>query len=194
MRMSRNINWFGLAAGALVLIVMGVSFYMPWWELTIGQSLMKVNASPVNTNLGAFGSQFNIPLIWALNLIGILTFAVSGVVLLVYSLIPAKPYSSQLLSFSYKKPLYILISFIAGLLVLTSIAGFLGFGIPLQGSSNFSLPTQFMPMGLSVSTTVSASLQLPFWLGIAAVGLCIATRLYHGRAARLPEMAMKTQV
>jgi hypothetical protein len=192
--MTRSVNWFGLAAGTLILIVMGISFYIPWWQLTIGQSLIKVNASPVNTNLGAFGSQLNLPLIWALNLIGILTFAVSGVVLIVYSLIPAKPYSSQLLSFSYKKPLYLLITFIAGLLVLTSIAGFFGFGIPLQGSANFALPTQFMPMGLSVSTTISASLQLPFWLGIAAVGLCIATRLYHARAARLPEMALKTQV
>ena len=77
--MVRKINWFGMAAGIITLIVLVISFYFPWWQLTIGQNLIKVNASPVNTNFGLFGgAQFTIPLIWALNLISILTFTACG--------------------------------------------------------------------------------------------------------------------
>lgn len=189
----RSINWFGLAAGIIILVLLIVSFYIPWWTLTIGQNLIKVNASPVNTNFALFGSQFTIPLIWASNLVGILTLAASGIVLLIYSLMPAKPYSKQLLGFSYKKPIYILISFVAVLIVVISIAGFIGLSVPLIGSGNLALPNQFMPTGLSISGTLSASFQLPFWLSIVAVGLCIATRFYHGRAAKLPEMVPLAQ-
>ena len=109
--MGRKINWFGLAAGIITLIVLVISFYVPWWQLTIGENLIKVNASPVNTNFGLFGTQFTVPLIWALNLISILTFTASGLVMLIYSLNPTKSYSKHLLGFSYKKPLYVLIIF-----------------------------------------------------------------------------------
>ena len=91
---------------------------------------------PVNTNFGLFGgAQFTIPLIWALNLISILTFTASGMIMLIYSLNPTKSYSKHLLGFSYKKPLYVLISFAAGLVAIIIIAGFLGMSIPLMGSA-----------------------------------------------------------
>ena len=175
----RKINWFALAAGVITLIVLVISLYVPWWQLTIGDNLMKVNASPVNTNFGLLGAQFTIPLIWALNLVSILTFTASGLVMLLYSFIPTKSYSKQLLGFSYKKPLFSVITFVAGLLVTTSIAGLLGVSIPLMGSTTLMLPTD-LTMGVSISALVSGSFQLPFWLAIVAVVLCIAARLYHG--------------
>ena len=94
--MVRKINWFGMAAGIITLIVLVISFYIPWWQLTIGQNLIKVNASPVNTNFGLFGgAQFTIPLIWALNIISILTFTACGLVMLIYSVNPTKSYSKH---------------------------------------------------------------------------------------------------
>ena len=183
--MGRSINWFGLSAGIITLIVLVISLYVPWWQLTIGQNLIKINASPVNTNFGLFGgAQFTIPLIWALNLISILTFTACGLVMLIYSLNPAKSYSKQLLGFSYKRPLYVLISFVAGLVVIIAVAGFLGMSIPLMGSTTLSLPAQFMPSGLSISTLVSGNFQLPFYLAIVAAALCIAARLYHRNLAK----------
>jgi hypothetical protein len=190
--MDRKINWFGLAAGIITLIVLVISFYVPWWQLTIGENLIKVNASPVNTNFGLFGTQFTVPLIWALNLISILTFTASGLVMLIYSLNPTKSYSKHLLGFSYKKPLYVLIIFVAGLAAITIIAGFLGVSIPLMGSTSLSLPTQFMPTGLSISALVSGSFQLPFYLAIAAAALCIAARLYHKNLAKIPKTEPET--
>ena len=135
--MGRSINWFGLSAGIITLIVLVISFYVPWWQLTIGQNLIKINASPVNTNFGLFGgAQFTIPLIWALNLISILTFTACGLVMLIYSLNPTKSYSKHLLGFSYKKPLYVLIFFAVGLVAIVIIAGFLRNEYSSHGLSN----------------------------------------------------------
>jgi hypothetical protein len=82
--MNRRINWFAFAAGIITLTVLVVSLFIPWWQLTVGDNLMRVNASPVNTNFGLFGAQFTIPLIWALNLVSVLTFTASGLVMLLY--------------------------------------------------------------------------------------------------------------
>jgi hypothetical protein len=185
--MERRINWFGLAAGIITLVVVVVSLFLPWWQLTIGDKLIQVNASPMNTNFGLLSLQFTIPLIWAWNLASILTFVAAGLVMLLYSVIPTKSYSKELLGFSYKKPIYALISFVVGLLVLVAIASFAGVSIPVMGSSNVALPTQFMPFGLSISALVSANFQLPFWLAVVAAALCIAARLYHRRVAKAPK-------
>ena len=191
-KVGRSINWFGLSAGIITLIVLVISIYVPWWQLTIGQNLIKVDASPLNTNFGLFGAQFTIPLIWALNLISILTFTACGLVMLIYSLNPTKSYSKHLLVFSYKKPLYVLISFVAGLLAIVIIAGFLGMSIPLTGSATLTLPTQFISSGLSISALISGSFELPFYLAIVAAALCIAARIYHKNLAKIPKTAPET--
>jgi hypothetical protein len=191
--MGRSINWFGLSAGIITLVMLVISFYVPWWQLTIGQNLIKVNASPVNTNFGLFGgAQFTVPLIWALNLISILTFTACGLVMLIYSVNPTKPYSKHLLAFSYKKPLYALISFAAVLVIIVIIAGFLGMSIPLMGSTTLTLPTQFISSDLSISALVSGNFQLPFYLAIVAAALCIAARLYHKKLAKIPKTTPET--
>ena len=131
--MKRRINWFGLAAGIITLIVLAVSLFVPWWQLTIGDKLLQVNASPLNTNFGLLDLNFTVPLLWAWNLVSVLIFAAAGVVMLFYSIFPTRSYSKELLGFSYKKPLYILISFIVGLVVMIFIAGAIGFNIPVVG-------------------------------------------------------------
>ena len=192
--MVRKINWFGMAAGIITLIVLIISFYIPWWQLTIGQNLIKVNASPVNTNFGLFGgAQFTIPLIWALNIISILTFTACGLVMLIYSVNPTKSYSKHLLGFSYKKPLYAVISFVVGLVLIVIIAGFFGIHIPLTGSATVTLPTQLISSGLSISALVSGGFQLPFYLAIAAAALCIAARLFHSHVVKTETLSPSTE-
>jgi NADH:ubiquinone oxidoreductase subunit 6 (subunit J) len=178
--MGRSINWFALSAGIIVLIVLVISLYLPWWRLTIGTNLINVNASPVNTNFNVLGTQFTIPLIWALNLISILTFTASGVVMLIYSLIPTNPYAKDLLSFSYKKPLYAVVGFVVGLVIIIFGVGYFGLNVPLMGSANLTLPSNWT-MGATVSALVSGNFLLPFWLAIAGAALCIVARIYHGR-------------
>ena len=163
----------------MTLVVLVISLYVPWWQLTVGQNLVKINASPVNTNFGVFGDQFTIPMIWALNLITILTFSASGIIMLIYSLVPTKPYAKHLLSFSYKKPLYSVISFVAVLAIVLMIAGHFGMYLPINSSATVTLPPNWT-MGATVSAIVSGTFQLPFFLAIAAAALCIIARLFHG--------------
>ena len=178
--MGRVVNWVGVAAGVATLLVVVVSFFVPWWQLTVGENLLNVNASPVNTNFGLFGTQFTLPLIVALNLISILTFVCSGTMMLTYSVIPTKPYAKHLLGFSYKKPLYALIAFLISLAAIVSLAGVFGLSIPFIGAADVALP-ESLSMGVSVSASVLASFLFPFWLAVAASVLCIAARVYHGR-------------
>ena len=61
-----------------------VSLFIPWWQLTIGDKLLQVNASPIDTNFGLVNTQFTLPIIWAWNMATILTFIAAGVVMLIY--------------------------------------------------------------------------------------------------------------
>jgi hypothetical protein len=188
--MDRSINWFALGAGILTLILLIVSLYLPWWQLTVGESLIKVNASPLNTNFSLFGTLFTVPLIWALNLVSILTFTACGLIMLIYSLIPTKSYANHLLGFAYRKPLYIIVGFLAGLIAIIIGAGYFGLSLPLMGSATVTLPTSWT-MGATVSALISASFQLPFWLAITSAVLCILARMFHSHYSRQNIKAQK---
>ena len=177
----KDINWFALVGGILLLVVLAVSIYFPWWQIIIGQNLLTVNASPVNTNFGLMGTPFNIPLIFALNLGALLTFLACGIILIIYSILPSKPYSKDLLNFSYRKPLYAVIIFVIAMIGINVIANSaLGINIPIQGKSNIEIPSSFMfGLNVTVSVLITTSLMWPFWLGIVAAILCIGARLYH---------------
>jgi hypothetical protein len=187
-----RVNWFGVAGGALTLAVIVVSLYNPWWQLTIGENLMKVNASPMNTNFGLLGTQFTVPLIYALNIGSILTFLFSGTIMLIYSFMPTKPYAKDLLGFAWRKPLYSVLFSVVGLTVIILIAQtILGINIPLVGTSTVILPSQFT-MGANISVMVSSAYQWPFYLAIVAAGLCITARIYHRKVSRPLEVAAQT--
>ncbi len=176
-----KINWFGVAGGALTLIVIVVSLYYPWWQLTIGDGLMKVNASPMNTNFGLLSTQFTIPLIYALNLGSILTFLCSGIIMLIYSVIPTKPYAKDLLGFAWKKPIYAVMFSVIGLAItLVILQTTVGLNVPLTGTGQIILPSAFT-MGVNISITVNSAFQWPVILAIAAAALCICARIYHRR-------------
>jgi hypothetical protein len=134
----------------------------------------------VNTNFGLLGASFTIPLIWALNIVGTLIFITSGIAMLVYSVTPTKSYSKELLSFSYKKPLFAIIGFVISLLVIAYVASSLGFSVPIMGSTNINLPSNLI-MGVRVSASASGSFQMVFLLAIVAAALCVAARIYDGR-------------
>jgi uncharacterized integral membrane protein len=181
---TKQLNWFALIGGILILLLIPISIYFPWWQLIIGKNLITINASPVNTNINFIGTQFSAPLIWAMNLTGTLTFLASGIIMLIYALIPTKPYSKDLLSFGYRKPLYTVILYLAGLLVMTfATQSFLGKGIPIAGTTNLTLPSN-LTMGANISVLVSSTFQWPFYLGIVATGLCLTARVYHTRLAK----------
>src|SRR4030067_576468 len=97
--MKANLNWFGLVGGALTIVVVVVSLFSPWWQLTVGDNFVQANASPVNTNFSFLGTAFTIPLIWALNIVSSLSLVLSGAVMLVYSFMLAIYYFNYVLRF-----------------------------------------------------------------------------------------------
>jgi hypothetical protein len=191
--MLKQINWFALVGGSLILSLLLISFYFPWWQLIIGDNLFTVNVSPVNTNLSFFGAPFSIPLIWAMNFASILTFLASGIIMLIYAVKPTKSYSKDLLGFGYRKPLYAVIACAAGLLIVTfAVKVAFGISIPLMGTGNMVLPSSLTPMGVNVSVIGLAGFQWPFWLAIVAAGLCIAARVYHRKLSSTPKQILQT--
>jgi hypothetical protein len=187
-----KINWFGFVGGALTILMIVVSMFYPWWQLTVGDDLIKINASPVNTNFGFLDASFTIPFIWALNVIGLLTLLLSGVAMLIYSVMPAKSFAKPLLDFGYKKPLFTFLFFVIGLVAVTMILqAVLDFNLPLMGSATNTLPIPFAS-GVTISVFLSAGFQWSFWLAVVAAALCIAARLYHKKVATTQQPAVTT--
>lgn len=177
--MQGKINWFGLAGSVAIIVLIIISLFVPWWQLTVGDDLVKANASPVNTNFNFAGDSFTIPLIWALNIGSIISLTAGGIAVLIYSVKPAESYSKRLLNFGYRKPLYSLLFFVIGLLAITMlIKSIFSLDVPLIGSVRTTLP-QSMTQGTTVSVLMSAAFIWPFWLAAVAAGLCITARFYH---------------
>jgi hypothetical protein len=176
-----KINWFGLAGSVAIFVLIVVSLFISWWQLTVGDDLVKANASPIYTNFNFVGDSFTIPLLLALNIGSAISLAAGGIAILVYSVRPAGSYSKRLLGFGYRKPLYSVVLFVIGLVIITFIVkSVFSLEVPLVGSSIVTLP-QSMTQGTTVSVPLSAVFLWPFWLAVAAAGLCIAARLYHSR-------------
>jgi hypothetical protein len=178
-----KINVVALVAGVLTLVLIAVSIFVPWWRMTVGKpAIASVNVSPVSLNLDLLGNAIGIPIIYALNIATALTLAAGGIIMLIYAVKPNKPYSSKLLGFSYKKPLWAVVLFVVSMFVMSFLVErFSGFAFPLMGASSLSLPSGMAPDGVSVSVAVSAGFGWPFYLAIVVAGLCIAARLYHRR-------------
>ncbi len=186
-----KINWFGLAGGIVTIVVIIVSLSYPWWLLTAGGHIVRANVSPLNTNFAFLGTAFTVPLILALNIASLLTLIASGVVMLIYSMVPTKTYSMHLLGFAYKKPLFAVLFFVIVLFVITLIVqALIGFNIPLIGSTTVTLPEN-VTYGVTISVLVSSGFQWPFWLAVVAAVLCIAARVYHKKVVKsqLPAQA-----
>ena len=181
--MKLRLNWVGLAGGVTTIVVVVVSLFYPWWQLRVGDGLVTANVSPLNTSCDVLGASVSMPLIWAVNIASLLSFLASGITMIIYSLMPRKSYSKTLLGFAYKKPLYTVLIFVIFLLASTLIVqALLQFSVPLAGSASSTFPIPLV-QGANVSVSISAGFQLPFWLAIAAAGLCIGARIYHKRVA-----------
>jgi hypothetical protein len=182
--MQGKINFVAMAAAVSTLVLVVVSWFVPWWRLTMGNNpeIALVNVSPVNINLTVLSTPLTIPLMWAISIVGLLTLTVGAIVLLIYSVKPNKPYSMKLLGFGYKKPLGEVIILAISLVGLSfGVANFAGVAIPIVGSGTMTLPGG-LTGGQNVAVNVTTSFEWPFYFAIAVAGLCVAARLYHKKA------------
>ena len=174
-------NWFGLAGGIGVLVLIVVSFFVPWWQLLAGDNLVTANVSPIYTYFDFAGSSFTIPLLLAVNISCILLLAMGGTTIFLYSARPAASYSRTLLKFSFWLPLVGVILFMLGLVLITLVANTLwDVDIPLFGSARVTLPSS-VTSGATVSVLLTAGFQWPFVLALVAAVLCFGARFYDKR-------------
>ena len=59
-----RINWFGLAGGIATILLIAVSMFVPWWQLTVGDSIVAAGVSPIYTNFSLIGNSFTVPLLF----------------------------------------------------------------------------------------------------------------------------------
>ena len=187
----KNVNWIGLVSGTLLIAVILLSLYNPWWQLRIGD-FGYANFSPLNTAFSFLGITFLIPLLTAINISCLLLLSISAALMIAYSVNPTKKYSKQLLCWSYKKPLAILITFVVVIVVLSLLASFIAnkyaqidFTLPIMGTSVIQVPSELLGelSGVQIGVAVSGGFQWTFYLAIAATGLCIATRILYSKAS-----------
>ena len=187
----KNINWFALVGGVLTLVLAVASVFVPWWQLTIGQTIARIGLSPVNMPTNIMGYSVAIPIIETINWIFMATFVACGIVLAVYSIFPTKPYSKRLLTFAYKKPFEILIAFIVLMLLLTNLGMIIGtmaqrstgqsvgdLNVPWVGAKNLQLPSA-VGQSMAGSIAVSTGFGWTFWLAVIVAALCLGAGIYH---------------
>ena len=190
-----NVNWFALVGGALTIVLTVSSMFVPWWQITIGQTLAKIGFSPVNLSTNIVGYNIALPIVTAISYMFFLLLVSAGIVLIIYSIIPGNPYSKRLLSYAYKKPLGTLIAFILLMLFVTNagiifgmMAGSSGMSgadlnFPWVGAKTLQLPSS-MSQGILRGIAISAELEWTFWLAVSVGVLCVAARLYDKKLYR----------
>jgi hypothetical protein len=178
-------NWFGLVAGPLMILL---PFLGAWWSLTAGTGAVDFSLSPFSFRLVALDRSVSSTLVRFICLGASLTLVISGVFLILASLYPRRWWSSRLLKFGATKLLWMWISFLL-LLILLSVAGnFLagkvsaleGFRLPyLSGSSTPVLNVD----DAVVTLPLRMSLRWPFFFALAPMVLGVLSRIYHRRLA-----------
>ena len=191
--MERKINLLGIAGGIAALILATVSLFVPWWQLSIANGLVKLNVSPLNINVSLPGySGITVPLIWAITMACSLSLIASGIIMLIYAASPLKPYAKRLLGFAYKTPLVLVVVFTVLLFVLTFVAQkAVGLYIPLMGSANLQVPQQ-LTSNVIISVTVTATFLWTYWFAVVTAGLCVAARIFHRKIS--PTLQKQTEL
>jgi len=187
---AKSVNWFALVGGVLTLVLAVASLFVPWWQITVGHTLAKIGLSPVNLSTDIVGYSVALPIIMAISWMFMVMLASAGIVLTVYSIMPARPYSKRLLGFAYQKPLGTLIGFLVLMLLVTNGGTIFGMmvgssnmsgadlNVPWVGAKTLQLPSS-ISQGAIHGIAVSTEFGWTFWLAVAVAGLCVAARLYH---------------
>ncbi|MCJ7633909.1 hypothetical protein MUP77_16175 [Candidatus Bathyarchaeota archaeon] len=186
----KNVKWIGLASGFMLVAVILLSLFNPWWQLKVGE-FGYANFSPLNTVFSFLGITFLVPLLNAVSISCLLLLSISAALMIVYSVRPNKSYSKQLLYWSYKTPLSILITFAVSIVVLSLLVSFIAkqyanidFTLPIMGTSVIPVPSELLGQlsRVQIGLAVSGAFQWTFFLAVAAAVLCLATRISYGKA------------
>ena len=179
----RTVNWFGLAAGAMMLVL---PFMGAWWYAEVGDSAMRLELSPFHYSVEILEQPLTSSLVGYF-LLGVkLSVLIGGLLLSVGSLATNRWWGEKLMRFGATKVLWMVVSFIItlvlGALLLNHVLPAFMSGMLRGGEMSLNVP---YVVGASASTvqvenaTLSAPLTLSFtetfWIAVftAILGLSL---------------------
>jgi len=182
----REFNWFGLIAGPLMILL---PLLGAWWEFELGAGAVDLSFSPFTFRLEALGEPVRSTLVSYICLGASLTLVISGVFLLLASLYPRRWWSERLLKFGATKLLWMWISFLLLLILLSAVGNLLAGrfsaleGLRLPYLSGSSTPVLNVDDAV-VTLPLRMSLRWPFFFALAPMVLGVLSRIYHRRFAK----------
>ncbi len=186
-------NWFGLVAGVLMLLL---PFLGPWWRATVGTGAMDIALSPFDYSISLLGQPISSTLVGYFLLAAKLSVIIGGVLMIAGSVGAKRWWGRRLVRFGAMKVFWMVIGLIALLLLgaffLESILPNLMSGMVEGGTMQFNVPyvegvaTSTIQMGdaATITAPITASLTEIFWVAILVAALGVAARIYHRRLVK----------
>ena len=194
-------NWFGLVAGVLMLLL---PFLGPWWHATVGTEAMEVALSPFDYRISLLEQPISSTLVGYFLLAAKISVIIGGVLMISGSVGAKRWWGRRLVRFGAMKVFWMLIGLIALLLLgaffLNSILPNLISGMVEDGSMQFNVPyvegttTSTIQIGdtATITAPITASLTKIFWVAILVAALGVAARIYHRRLVK-PESRIEVK-
>jgi MFS family permease len=197
------VNWFGLVAGALMLIL---PFLGPWWQATVGTGAMEVALSPFDYSISLLGQPIWSALVGYFLLAAKLSVIIGGVLMIAGSIGAKRWWGRQLVRFGAMKVCWMLVGLIVllvlGALFLNSIlpgmlsgmageAGGATMQINVPYISGSAMSTIQIGTTATITAPITASLTSIFWVAVVVAALCVAARVYHRRYVKPKKLMVK---
>ena len=182
-------NWFGLVAGALMLLL---PFLGPWWSATVGTGAMDLALSPFDYRISLLEQPITSTLIGYFLLAAKLSVMIGGALMIAGSVGAKRWWGRRLVRFGAMRVFWMIIGLIALLLVgaffLNSILPSLMSGMVEGGSMQVNVPyvkgattSTIQVDAATVTAPITASLTDIFWVAVLVAVLGVAARIYHRR-------------
>ncbi|MDH5685947.1 MAG: hypothetical protein OEY73_05390 [Hadesarchaea archaeon] len=197
------VNWFGLVAGALMLML---PFLGPWWRATVGTGAMEVALSPFDYSISLLGQPISSTLVGYFLLAAKLSVIIGGVLMIAGSVGAKRWWGRQLVRFGAMKVFWMLIGLILllvlGALFLNSIlpgmlsgmageAGGAAMQINVPYISGSAMSTIQIGATATITAPITASLTSVFWIAVVVAALGVAARIYHRRFVKPKKLMVK---
>ncbi|MEW6222679.1 MAG: hypothetical protein AB1476_05175 [Candidatus Hadarchaeota archaeon] len=113
-RIMTMFNWFGIAAGIMML---ALPFMGPWWTGTVGTGALSVGLSPFDLQASLGSTPLQSPLVGFFLLATKITFLIGGTFLILSSIFPKSWWSRSLMGFGVMKPFSSAVFFLLPLII-----------------------------------------------------------------------------
>lgn len=183
----RKVNWPGAIAGVFVI---ALPFLGMWWKFMLGTGAVTMLLSPFGVEMNIFGETMSSPLFWWLCLGLKLGVVYLGVLLLTGSVLSVSEryaaIAEQFVRFSARKLLWLVVAFVALLLIVivlvNQLPGMFGLSSPLQ--LPYLVGEKVIPINLEVmhlTIPIYMGFTQAFVIAVIAAALGVYARIYQKR-------------